>query len=109
MVGTTYADLDATISSPQADLNLGILASADAVSSTPIADIGLRPPNPASTPSPIKATDQAVEMPRIWSTGKSASTHFVRRAQSGQDGRREVDRLAGGGGDAIPPIGKYRS
>lgn len=42
MVGTTYADLDATITSSRADLNLGMHASVDAVSSTPIVDIRIK-------------------------------------------------------------------
>jgi peptidoglycan hydrolase-like protein with peptidoglycan-binding domain len=109
MVGTTYADLDATTIGPQADLNLGIQASADAVSSKPIAVLQL------DTSKSCKRTI-TYQSPRPGGRNAAQIEHRQKRIRAlrpprpkRQDGRREVDRLAHAGGAAIPPIGKYRS
>jgi trimeric autotransporter adhesin len=58
-VNDTYVDLGATITGPQVDLNLGIQASVDGASSTPIADIRIDTSKPNTHTITYKATDQA--------------------------------------------------
>jgi hypothetical protein len=57
-VGASYTDLGATITGPQGDLNLGIVASVDGASSTPISAITIDTSAPGTHTITYSATDQ---------------------------------------------------
>ncbi len=57
-VGATYTDLGATITGPTADLNLGIMASVDGATSTPISSVLVDTTAPGTHTIVYSATDQ---------------------------------------------------
>ena len=57
-MGTTYSDLGAVITAPAADTNLGIDASVDGATSTPVAMVSLDTSAPGTHAVVYSVTDQ---------------------------------------------------
>jgi hypothetical protein len=87
-VGDTYNDLGATISGPQDDLNLGIQASVDNATSTPVADISVDTTQTGTHTIVYSATDQnglvgtVSRTVNVIDTGSTTSTSPVSDATS---------------------------